>query len=82
MDVDQDEGQVSPMTTMSVLQPGSPILHTITSTVTFQAWQIDARTIRLCRKPDGRLWKLGEGGFGQVACTCTSTSEPMCLTRI
>lgn len=32
-----------------------------------QLWQIDPATIRLSRLPDGRLWKLGEGGFGQAS---------------
>ncbi|KAK9802780.1 hypothetical protein WJX73_002443 [Symbiochloris irregularis] len=30
------------------------------------SWAIDPATIRICTHPDGRLFKLGQGGFGAV----------------
>ena len=45
------------MQTLST-QPSAPSLH---------SWQIDPTAIRLCRRLNGQLWKLGEGGFGKVS---------------
>ena len=29
-------------------------------------WELDASDVDLCKKPDGSLWRLGTGGFGDV----------------
>ena len=26
--------------------------------------------VKICRRPDGSLWKLGSGGFGTVSASC------------
>lgn len=33
---------------------------------TAASWQIDAASIKLCRRPDGSLWQLGQGAGGAV----------------
>lgn len=30
------------------------------------SWMLDPRSIRISRKENGQLWRLGKGGFGEV----------------
>lgn len=30
------------------------------------SWQIDAESVKICTRPDGTLWQLGQGSGGSV----------------
>lgn len=32
--------------------------------------------VKICRRPDGSLWKLGSGGFGTVSASCCPAACP------
>ena len=45
-------------------------------------WELDASDVILCKKKDGKLWRLGKGGFGEVFKGIKDSVDEVAVKRI